>query len=113
MDHGTDPTWFTRRDFAGLCIGRAGWKNSQERAEERKSGEIMQSIYLDISCGHCGKVATIDTAGAGSVEISMIGAKHTVGFTMPPGSYTIPAVLNDGGLNDLSVSPQPTGYCLA
>ena len=69
----------------------------------------MQAIYLEISCGHCGKVATIDTAGAGSVEISMIGAKHTVGFTMPPSSYTIPAVVNDDRLNDLSVCPQPIG----
>lgn len=68
---------------------------------------------MDIGCGHCGKVATIDTAGAGSVEISMIGTKHTLGFTMPRGSYTLPEVVNNGGLSDLSISPQPIGYCRA
>jgi hypothetical protein len=70
----------------------------------------MRRVYLDISCGHCGKVATIDAAGAGSVEISMVGAKHTVGFTMAPGSYTLPAVVNDGGLSELSISPQPMAH---
>lgn len=70
----------------------------------------MQGSYVDVSCGHCGKVATIDTAGAGSVEISVVGAHHTVGFTMPRGSYTLPAVVNNGGLGDLSVSPLPEGH---
>jgi hypothetical protein len=69
----------------------------------------MQNVYLDVSCGHCGKVATIDPAGAGSVEISMNGTEHTLGFIMPPGTYTLPAVVNNGGLTDLIVSPKPIG----
>ena len=69
----------------------------------------MQSVYLDISCDHCGKVATIDTAGAGSVEIGMVGAKHTVGFTMAPGSYTLPALVNDGGLSKFTINPPVIG----
>jgi len=29
---------------------------------------------------------------------------------MAPGSYTLPAVLNDGGLSELSISPQPLAH---
>ena len=64
---------------------------------------VMPEDYLDVPCGHCGRVLKVEPRGATQLELRVIGGQHRMSYTIPSGSLSLPLVIDDGGISDVEL----------